>query len=328
MEDSRMEKEVLKLLRRDTGSHVSGQEIARRLGVSRTTIWKTVGALREKGFRIDSSAKRGYRLEGEPERPVDVAIEVGLGTRIIGTTVLSYDSVSSTIDVASALALAGCPEGTVIVAEFQTGGRGRLGRKWSSPAGSGIWTSIILRPAISPREAPKLTLMTAVSVAKVLIERYGIEARIKWPNDVLANGQKICGALTEMVAEQDQVRYVIASFGLNVNQTHSMFPPDIASVATSMLLEAGHLFDRAEVFRAALRELDRLYVCFTEKGGADLLNEWRNLSCTLGRHVRVQLRDGSIEGVARDLDRDGSLLVEVEGGRLETVAYGDVTIVR
>jgi BirA family biotin operon repressor/biotin-[acetyl-CoA-carboxylase] ligase len=324
-----MERNVLELLRRSAGAEVSGQEMSRRLGVSRTAVWKAIEALRGMGFRIEASAGRGYRLEAGPDRIVGLDIEVGLGSHIVGTSVVSFDSVSSTIDVASSLAAEGAPEGTVVAAESQTGARGRLGRKWSSPGGVGIWTSIILRPQLPPRAAPKLTLLTAVSVATVLADRYGVDARIKWPNDVIVNGRKICGALTELVAEQDAVRYVIVSFGLNVNQTRSAFPPEVADLATSMRIETGRRHDRPEVFRRVLRELDRQYMEFGERHGDDrLLDRWRERSCTLGRHVRVQLRDGIVEGVARDVDGDGSLIVETPGGATQSVAYGDVTIVR
>ena len=323
-----MEKEILSLLREERGRYLSGQTISRKLGVSRTMVWKSVEALRVKGFRIGACSSRGYKLEGGPDRMVGLDIEVGLGTRAIGKSVISLDSVPSTIDVASSLANEGSPEGTVVVAESQKGGRGRLGRKWASPPKCGIWTSIILRPSIPPREAPKLTLLTAVSIAKVLTERYNIDARIKWPNDVLVHGRKVCGALTELVAEQDAVRYAIISFGLNVNQTRSKFPAELASTATSMRIEAGRAFDRPEVFRWVLRELDDCYSDFRKRGGDRILNQWRELTCTLGQRVRVQLRDGSIEGIARELDDDGSLIIELDDGKLHQIAYGDVTILR
>lgn len=323
-----MEKEILSLLRKERGNYLSGQTISRSLGVSRTMVWKSIEGLRKQGFRIEACSSRGYRLEGGPDRMVGLDIEVGLGTRVIGKSVISFDSVPSTIDVASSLANEGAPEGTVVVAECQKGGRGRLGRRWTSPAKCGIWTSIILRPPVPPREAPKLTLLTAVSIAKVLNERCEISAKIKWPNDVLVSGRKVCGALTELVAEQDAVRYAIISFGLNVNQTRSKFPAELASTATSMRIEAGHVFDRAEVFRYILRELDDCYLDFRKRGGGRILGEWRELTCTLGRRVKVQLRDGSIEGIARELDDDGSLIIELDDGTLRQIAYGDVTILR
>ncbi|RJP73927.1 MAG: biotin--[acetyl-CoA-carboxylase] ligase [Candidatus Abyssobacteria bacterium SURF_17] len=323
-----MEKEILKLLRHAEGAYVSGQAMSHTFGVSRSAVWKSVASLRKMGFRIGSCANRGYRFEAAPERIVGLDIEADLDTRIIGQSVVSFDSVPSTIDVAGSLASEGCAEGTVIVAESQTGGRGRLGRKWSSPSGCGVWASIVLRPAMPPRDVPKLTLLTAVAVAKVLSEQYTFDARIKWPNDVTVNGRKICGALTELVAEQDAVRHVIASFGLNVNQTPSMFPAEVAAIATSMRIEKGEQFDRPEVFRRVLREFDTQYVHFKQHGSGNVLKQWRDLSCTLGRHVRVQMREGYVEGIARDLDDDGSLIVEEKDGSLRPVSHGDVTIVR
>jgi BirA family biotin operon repressor/biotin-[acetyl-CoA-carboxylase] ligase len=323
-----MEKKVLDMLRRRAGRYVSGQAISRRLGVSRTAVWKAIAALRGNGFRIESAAGRGYRLEAGPDRLLGFDIEVGLDTKIIGRQVVSFDSVSSTIETASELARKGAPEGTVVVADAQSGGRGRLGRKWSSPPGVGIWTSIILRPAIPPRDAPKLTLLAAVTVATVLREGYTLAAEIKWPNDVVVSGRKICGALTELVAEQDAVRYVITSFGLNVNQTRAKFPAEVRDVATSIRIEAGRMQDRPDVFRRVLREFDRQYARFSESNGREVLDQWRMLSGTLGKRVTVQLRDGKIEGIAKDVEHDGSLIIDVGGGVVRSVAYGDVTILR
>ncbi|GAB4335727.1 MAG: biotin--[acetyl-CoA-carboxylase] ligase [Candidatus Abyssubacteria bacterium] len=323
-----MEKEVLRLLRDKPDQYLSGQAMARKLNVSRAAVWKAVESLRSKGFRIASSANRGYKLESGPKHIEGVDIEVGLPSRIIGRSVVSFDSLPSTIDKAVELAQEGAPEGTVVVADAQTGGRGRLGRRWSSPPGVGIWTSIILRPSIPPREAPKLTLLIAVGVARTLTHSYGISARIKWPNDVIVDGKKICGVLTELLAEQDAVRYIIASFGLNVNQTRSQFAPDILSVATSMRIESGRTLDRPQVFRDILRELDELYVNFGRHGSGNIIEQWREMSCTLGKHVKVQLRERSLAGVARDIDADGSLILELGDGSRLSVAYGDVTILR
>jgi BirA family biotin operon repressor/biotin-[acetyl-CoA-carboxylase] ligase len=323
-----MEKQILELLRRSADSFTSGQFMSRELGVSRTMVWKTIEALRRKGFQIDSAANRGYRLMKRPEQIVGIDIEVGLDTVVIGRSVIAYDCIPSTIDAATSLAAKNVEEGTVVVAESQSGGRGRLGRSWSSPPGSGIWTSIILRPLIPPRDAPKLTLLTAVAVASVLQEYYQIDARIKWPNDVIVGGRKICGALTELVAEQDAVKYAIVSFGLNVNQTPSRFPADVAYIATSMKIETGRRIERPEVLRKILRALDSLYATFKHDAGADILKRWREHSCTLGKRVTVRLREETVEGVARDLADDGSLIVESDAGLIRQISYGDVTILR
>jgi BirA family biotin operon repressor/biotin-[acetyl-CoA-carboxylase] ligase len=170
--------------------------------------------------------------------------------------------------------------------------------------------------------------LIAVAVARALDENYRIGARIKWPNDVVVRNRKICGALTELVADQDAIRYVIASFGLNVNQSSCMFPPELAGIATSMRIEEGRRLDRVEVFRSVLRQFDSQYAQFKNDGGVRVLEEWRRLSCTLGRRVRVKLRDERVEGIAKDIESDGSLIVEVKGGALRSVAYGDVTLLR
>ena len=331
-----MEKKILSMLRveadsesgshPESGGHISGQSMSRRLGVSRTAVWKAIEALRQKGFDIESTTGRGYRLAGGPDQIIGLDIEVGLDTKIIGKSVVSFECIPSTIDEAASMARDGAREGTVVAAESQSGARGRLGRKWSSPGGVGVWTSIILRPSIPPRDAPKLTLLAAVSIATALRDQYSIEAEIKWPNDVLAGGKKICGALTELLAEQDAVKYLITSFGLNVNQTRSKFPPEVRDIATSMRMESGRKFDRPEVFRRVLREFDRRYVGFTERGGDEILDEWRALSGTLGKRVTVQLGKERIEGVAKDIDDDGSLLLDTGDGTLRSIAYGDVSL--
>jgi BirA family biotin operon repressor/biotin-[acetyl-CoA-carboxylase] ligase len=323
-----LEKKILEILRQTQGGYTSGQAISELLDVSRTAVWKAIKSLRQKGFDIESGAGSGYRLKAGPDKIVGVDIEAALGTKIVGKSVVSFDSTPSTIDAASKLAQEGAREGTVVVAEAQSGGRGRLGRKWSSPGGVGIWTSIILRPLIPPRDAPKLTLLAAVSVATVLRDQYGIDALIKWPNDVIVGNRKICGALTELMAEQDAVKYLITSFGLNVNQTRSKFPAEVRDIATSMRIESGKKLDRPEVFRCVLREFDGHYSHFRNHGSDDILDHWRRLSGTLGNRVMIQLRDEQIEGVAIDVDDDGSLIVDLGDGTTRSIAYGDVTILR
>lgn len=275
--------------------------------MSRSAVWKHVDELRSMGYQIDSAPRKGYLLVEPADRLLEEEISVDLNARVIGHTIHSYQSVGSTNDVARDLARDGAPEGIVVLAEEQTRGRGRLGREWESPSG-GVYMSIILRPRLKPDEAPRLTLTAAVAVARALGD-LGVDAMIKWPNDVHVGGRKIAGVLTEMSAEVDRVNHVILGIGVNVN--------DCPEGATCVNEELGGV-RRVRVAASILGELDRAY------GGdwQECLEEWRRLSNTLGRRVRVATFNEVIEGVAVDVDRNGALVLDL-GDRRERVLTGD-----
>lgn len=311
---------VLKVLA-DEGEFTSGEKLASTLGVSRTAIWKTVRNLRNKGYVIEAVPRRGYRLVESPDAPYPHEIRRRLKTRVFGTKIQHYEEVGSTNDVAKELASRGAPQGTLVIAERQTGGRGRMGRTWYSPRG-GLWFSIILRPDLTPGEVPLLALTLGVGVAKALAKE-GLDCRLKWPNDVLINGRKVCGILTELDAEMDIVNYVIAGIGINVNNDVEDFPEEFRRLATTVKAVLGKEVSLVGLLVRVLQELEDAYFTLERKGGSVILDEWRRLSSTLGKKVKVVTHGVTLEGIARDVAENGALVLELESGRRESIISGD-----
>lgn len=321
-----MRSAILELLRSTGGTYLSGEEIAGRLGVSRTAVWKHIKELREMGYAIISQAKRGYSLLETPDLLLPEEVQNGLQTDFIGRQYIYHLSVGSTNQEAKKLATAGAPEGTVVVAEEQGAGKGRLERSFFSPKGKGIWFSVILRPAFLPQEAPKCTLMAAAAVAMAM-ERFGLKAGIKWPNDILYEGRKLVGILTEMSAEMDGINYIVIGTGINVNILPEEFPADIRETATSLAIMKGEQVPRVEFFRAVLEALELLYRQVKVQGFAPVMAQWRKYAITLGQEVNVVGvgKNESFSGTAVDIDEDGALLVDTSQGRRRVLA-GDVSI--
>jgi BirA family biotin operon repressor/biotin-[acetyl-CoA-carboxylase] ligase len=229
---------------------------------------------------------------------------------------------------AKLLASDGAPEGTVVVAESQTKGRGRRGRSWFSPAGGGIYTSIILRPSITPNEAPKLTLMASVAVAETLLSMTSLKnINIKWPNDILIKGKKIAGILTEISMEMDRIDYIVIGVGINVNTPLKSLPPEIQDIATSVLMETGKSFPRIALLRAYLEWLEIYYDTFKTRGFEPVMNRWKNLAGIIGHRVSVDLIDRVRVGEVLDVDKDGFLILKEDGGNIERIISGDVTLI-
>ena len=319
-----MSSDVLELLR-TAGGYISGEKMAQRLGVTRAAVWKKIAALREAGYDIASAPRSGYVLQGAPDRLIETEITQGLATRLIGRKVICYDTVNSTNLVLKDLARAGAGDGTVVVADSQGTGRGRMERAFFSPPGKGIWVSILLRPTFLPQDAPKCTLMAAVAVARAM-EKFGLRAAIKWPNDILHDGRKLVGILTEMSAEMDRVNYVVIGIGINVNIAPEDFPAELRSIATSLMQMKGEPLSRVAFLQELLRALDDLYAQAEHDGFAPVLAAWREYAVTLGQTVRVIAPAGEeFEGVALDIDAEGALLIETEAGQRRVLA-GDVSI--
>lgn len=319
-----MEEAILNLLRQKQESFVSGEELSRISGVSRTAIWKQIEKLREEGYKILAQPHLGYRLVAVPDRLIPEELQWQLPTKVVGRKIYSYAATDSTMDTAHQLIAAGEPEGAVVFAEAQRRGRGRLGRSWVSTAGQGIYLSAILRPQVDLSVAPIFTLLAAVAVARAIQEAVGLEAQIKWPNDVMIHGKKVCGILTELSAELNRVRAVIIGIGLNVNTPKSALP----RLATSLALERGESCDRIAVARALMTALDDLYMQLKRGDTAAVLKAWCSQSMTLGRRVRVTCPDRQIDGEAVDLGPEGALIVRTDEGRMEHVTAGEVLIVR
>ncbi len=320
-----MQEKVLALLREAGDNYISGEEIASRLGVSRTAIWKHIRALKAAGYEIESHARRGYLLLEAPDLLLPQEIQPMLRTHIIGKKMVHYEEIPSSNNEAKVLALNGAEDGLVVVAEAQGAGKGRLSRGWYSPAKKGIWFSVVLRPSFLPQDAPKCTLMAAVAVVRAMKDM-GFSVGIKWPNDILDDkGRKLVGILTELITEMERINFVVIGTGINVNLWPEDFPEDIREIATSLAMLRGGKVDRLELFARVLESLDELYVTVEKKGFGAMLDEWRRYSVTLGQEVNVIGVKETFVGTAADIDEDGALLIDTPEGRRRVLA-GDVSI--
>lgn len=321
-----MREKILALLRAADG-YLSGEAMAEKLGISRTAVWKHIQELRKLGYDIVSTPRSGYTLKGTPDRLSPEEIQYGLATKCIGKKIIFAEAMSSTNTEAKKAALEGAPEGTVVIAEQQTGGRGRLARSFFSPKGKGLWFSVILRPKFPPQEAPHCTLMAAVAVARAMVQ-FGLEPQIKWPNDLLYENRKLVGILTEMSADVDHIDYVVIGTGINVNIEADEFPEELRDKATSLAIMKGEKLPRVQFLQAVLTAMDDLYAKVQEQGFAPIMQEWKQYNITLGKEVRViGVRTGEVFlGRAIDIDADGALIVELPDGRREHVLAGDVSI--
>lgn len=322
-----MRKTIVEMLKNSGEEFVSGESIAGELGISRTAVWKHIQKLRDSGYEIISRERHGYRLKDAPDLLLPSEIQIGLNTRLIGAEMHYYPSVDSTNRVAKALAYHSAADGTIVVAEEQTDGKGRLERQFFSPRGKGIWFSVILRPKILPKDASKCTLMAAVAVAEAMT-RFNLKPEIKWPNDILFDGRKAVGILTEMTGEIAKINYIVIGVGINVNISRDEFPEELRNVAASLSEMTGTNLSRVKIFRAVLEEFDKLYGEITVRGFNDIINHWRKYNITLGQNVCVIPAGDAgftFSGRAVGLNEDGALLVETESG-LRTVYAGDVSI--
>ncbi len=312
---------VLQALR-STPAPLSGEALAARLGLSRAAVWKRINRLKALGYAIEGSPRRGYRLVAATEKLLPEEIALGLKARRLRGPVHYFEAVASTNDVAKELAAQEAPEGTLVVAEAQSRGRGRLGRQWASPPGAGLYVSLVLRPVLPPTEMAQITLTTAVAVARALNRVTGVTPGIKWPNDLLMGGKKLGGILTEMETESEQIRHLVVGLGLNV--TNDAFPAEIADIATSLVLATGRRHSRVRLLQAWLEEFEELYGLFLAHEFAGILNEWRRLAVTLGQQVTVRQGPRVIQGKALEVAPDGALLVETAAGVVVRVTSGEI----
>lgn len=318
---------ILTALRAAGGEAVSGAELSQDLRVSRAAIWAHIEDLRKLGYEIEASPHHGYRLLSTPDclHADDLSALLGQ-TQVIGRDIRVFEATTSTNDVIEKLARDGVREGAVVFAESQTKGRGRLGRKWMSPARKGLWFSILLRPALRPQATTQVTVAAATALRRALEMQTGLKPDIKWPNDILIKGRKVAGILTELNAELDQIKYVILGIGVDVNLTFSDFPADLKDQATSLRTELGRSISRAELAVAVLRELDADYARVILGGFSSVADEWEAHCSTIGREVAIQVGEREVRGRAEALGDDGALLVRTEHGHIEPIVGGDVTV--
>ena len=312
---------------RENADGVSGAQLAEQLGISRAAVWARIDELRKLDYDIEAGPHFGYRLVSSPDalHADDLIARLGK-TRVIGRDIQVFEQTTSTNDVIEKLARDGVKEGAVVFAESQTKGRGRLGRKWISPAHKGLWFSILLRPQLRPQEATQLTVASATALRRAIQNETGLSPEIKWPNDILIGGKKVAGILTELSAEVDRVKHIILGIGVDVNLSAAEFPPELRKLATSLRIESGRMISRAGLAVAILRELDRDYLRVCTGGFSALADEWEAHCRTIGREVMIQIGERRIRGRAESLDDEGALLVRTEHGHLERIIGGDVTL--
>jgi len=314
-----MKEEIIGLLKQNT-EPLSGEQICRYFHISRSGIWKHIQELRKEGYVIDAETHKGYSLRSSPDKLLPCELKYGLKTKKIGKEIYYYDSLDTTMEVAFKLGTDGEKEGSVVISDEQAKGKGRLGRKWSSPKGKGIYMSILLRPRFSIADASKLTLMSAVAICEVIREQAGIEANIKWPNDILVGKNKLAGILTEMNAETDRINFIVVGIGINVNTPKNLIPDH----ATSLKNETGKTFSRVKLSQAILQGVEKWYSVINTDGFDKVLFRWKEMSSTLGSNVKVVERGEEIIGKAIDIDEFGRLVIKDSSGQIFKKISGDV----
>ena len=318
------DEEVLRLLKDHSSEFLSGEEICRRLKVSRTAVWKRIQNLRAQGYEIEASTRSGYRLLRSPDLLTPSEIKPLLKTEWMGKAIHHFETVDSTNAKAYQLALAGAEEGEVVVAESQEKGKGRLGRQWFSPPSLNLYLSVILRPKIPPHQASLITLMAAVATADAIQKVSGLLPLIKWPNDLLLRNRKVAGLLNEIHSEIDRVHFVILGVGVNLNADENTFSEEIRAIATSLKIETGRMISRKVFLQFFLQELEGWYSVFIHGERAVILKAWRERAHLKGRRVKITSFGKALTGTAIDVDSDGALILEAEDGERKRVVAGDV----
>lgn len=319
-----MQREILKRLRK--GIYISGEDMAKSLGITRTAVWKYIRNLRKEGYRISSSPRLGYRLEQAPDLLNTEEIQTGLTTHVFGRSMQYHEKVASTQHETKRLAESGAEEGTLVVAEAQSEGKGRRGRHWVSPPRMGIYLSLILRPDLEPFNIAQIPIVMGIGVCESISQVTGLQPRIKWPNDVLLEGKKVAGILVEMSAEPERVHYIILGIGINVNTPASIFPDDLRSTATSLAEVAGHPVCRRTLIQRLLPNLESIYNEFKRVGFEALRERWRQWDQTIHSWVEIEDPGSPIVGYALDIDKDGALIIKDQQGEVRRVLSGDVAL--
>lgn len=320
-----MKTEILQMLRKSDG-YVSGQMLCDTFGVSRTAVWKVINQLKEEGYQIESVSKRGYKLIDAPDILSKEEIESRMETRWAGKTVAYFDEIDSTNTKAKFLAEEGAVHGTLVAAEKQNAGKGRRGRAWTSPKGSGIWMTLILRPDILPQSASMVTLVAALAIAKTIKKRYALDAKIKWPNDIVVNGKKVCGILTEMSSDMETVNHIVIGMGINANT--KTFPEEIQDKATSIALEKGNeTINRSSLIADIMKEMEKLLDTFFETESLNFMKEeYESYLVNIDKKVRILEPKAEYTGIALGIKENGDLVVQLEDGTVKEVMSGEVSV--
>lgn len=319
-----MKEEILRLLRSADG-YISGQELCNRFGVSRTAVWKAINQLKEAGYEIEAQQNKGYRLMAAPDLMTEAEIKSLLHTDWVAKEVLYFDTIDSTNTKAQELAEKGYPSGTLVVADKQESGKGRRGRSWVSPSGTGIFMTLMIKPDINPNNASMLTLVAALAVAKAITSVTGEEAMIKWPNDIVVNGKKVCGILTEMNAQFDYINHIVVGIGINVH--NESFPDEISQMASSLMIEAGgKRFHRAQIIAETMSYFEQYYDTFLKTQDLSaLVREYDKLLVNRNKSVRVLDPKEPFDGKAMGITPKGELIVDTWESR-KLVSSGEVSV--
>lgn len=319
-----MKEEILRLLRSADG-YISGQELCNRFGVSRTAVWKAINQLKEAGYEIEAQQNKGYRLMAAPDLMTEAEIKSLMHTDWVTKEVLYFDTIDSTNTKAQELAEKGYPSGTLVVADKQESGKGRRGRSWVSPSGTGIFMTLMIKPDINPNNASMLTLVAALAVAKAITSVTGEEALIKWPNDIVVNGKKVCGILTEMNAQFDYINHIVVGIGINVH--NESFPEEISQMASSLMIEAGgKRFHRAQIIAETMSYFEQYYDTFLKTQDLSaLVREYDELLVNRNKSVRVLDPKEPFDGKAMGITPKGELIVDTWESR-KLVSSGEVSV--
>ena len=319
-----MKSEILRLLK-ESNTYISGQQLCEQFQVSRTAVWKVIDQLKKEGYQIEAVRNKGYRLIDSPDVMSKAEIESLMDTKWVGSNGVYYDEIDSTNNRAKEAGDNKAPHGTLVVADMQVAGKGRRGRVWQSPAGSSIYMTILLYPEISPLKAPQLTLVMAIAVAEGIKEVTGLDTKIKWPNDIVVNGRKICGILTEMSTEIDYINHVVIGAGINVNQDD--FPEDIRKTASSLKMEFGKQVKRSELIAAIMKSFEKDYEIFVKTEDLSGLQElYNSMLVNLDRDVKVLEPGNEYEAHALGINKTGELIVRTAEGEEKEIYAGEVSV--
>lgn len=325
--NTNVKSELLKRMAGGIDHPVSGQQVADEFEISRTAIWKYIKELESEGYEIGTIRKKGYYLISSPDSISASSIQQHLQTKNYGRTIHYLASCPSTQVVAHEEAQNDAPDGTIVIADEQTAGKGRLSRPWSSVAGKGIWMSVITRPHLTPQQAPQLTLVAAVSIVRAIEELTTVTPTIKWPNDILVNGNKVTGILTELQADPDRVKAVILGIGMNVNQELKDFPEELRTIATSLRIEEKHPVNRAELVAKILEYLEHYITMYVDKGFAPIKLLWESYADSIGKRIRISTLKETYEATAKGISEDGRLEVELDDGSIRGIYSADIHII-
>lgn len=319
-----MKAEILALLR-ESDKFVSGQELCSRFGVSRTAVWKVINQLKKEGYRIEAVQNKGYHMVSSPDLLSKYELESRLNTEWLGREIVYKEVTSSTNADVRRMAEDGAKNGLLVVADGQTLGKGRRGREWESPKGTNLYFSMLLKPNFSPDKASMVTLVAAYSVAAVIRENTGLDAKIKWPNDIVVDKKKVCGILTEMSMERDYIHHIVVGIGINVNEEE--FPSELEGMATSLKNEKGSIVSRANLLSDILLQFETDYATFLEAESLKpFVDEYNKMLVNKGSLVKVLDPKGEFSGIAGGISEDGMLIVFKENGQIEKVYAGEVSV--